>query len=234
MRRHPGAERLGEVDARAPPLDAPAPRRRVGDRVRKRRLPAPARGTAAGEPRVGRGVVLQAHVAGREPELLRPLLRDDPAPVARGDPAHPRAGRVPARAARRADGGPVARHAAEDRACPRAPHRARPAPARRADDRPRPALEARGAGVHPLDPRAARRDDPALHPRHGRGRGAGRPHRDPARGRRSSASTRPTRSRPPTAPTRSRARSWPPRADSSRTREATSDPARHRRRCAAS
>ena len=37
--------------------------------------------------------------------------------------------------------------------------------ARRADDGPRPALEARGAGVHPRDPRDARLDDPALHAR---------------------------------------------------------------------
>ena len=44
---------------------------------------------------------------------------------------------------------------------------------------PRPALQARGAGVHPRDPRRARRDDPALHARPGRGRGARRPRRHP-------------------------------------------------------
>ena len=56
-----------------------------------------------------------------------------------------------------------------------------PAPVGRADDRPRPAVEARGAGVHPRGPRGPRHDDPALHPRPGRGRGARRARRDPRR-----------------------------------------------------
>ena len=62
-------------------------------------------------------------------------------------------GRLPARAAQRGDGEPVARHAAEGRPRAGAPDLARPAAARRADDGPRPAVEARGAGVHPRRPR---------------------------------------------------------------------------------
>ena len=106
-----------------------------------------------------------------------------PAADARRDPGDPRAGRLPGRPARRVDGEPVARHAAEGRARAGAADVARAAAARRADDRPRPALEARGAGVRPRGPGRARRDDPALHARHGRGRGARRPRR-PARPRR--------------------------------------------------
>ena len=98
-------------------------------------------------------------------------------------PRDPRARRLPGGAAQRGDGGSLARHAAEGRARPRAPDAADPAPARRADDGPRPALEARGPGLHPRDPRDARRDDPALHPRPRRGRGARRPRRDPRRRR---------------------------------------------------
>ena len=65
---------------------------------------------------------------------------------ARQDPGDPRAGRLPGRAARRADGEPVARHAAEGRARARAADLAGAAAARRADDGARPALEAGGAG----------------------------------------------------------------------------------------
>ena len=49
----------------------------------------------------------------------------------------------------RADGGPVARHAAEDRAGAGAADRARAAAAGRAHHRPRPAQQAGGAGLHP-------------------------------------------------------------------------------------
>ena len=63
----------------------------------------------------------------------------------------------PARARRGADGGPLARDAAEGRARARAADLADAAAARRADDRPRPALQARGAGLHPA--RCARTHD---------------------------------------------------------------------------
>ena len=55
------------------------------------------------------------------------------------------------------------------------------AAARRADDRPRPARQARGAGLHRRDAPHARHHHAAVHARHGRGRGAGRPRRDPRR-----------------------------------------------------
>ena len=58
-------------------------------------------------------------------------------------------GRLPGRPPHRADGEPLARHAAEGRAGAGAPDLARAAAARRADDGARPALEAGGAGVHP-------------------------------------------------------------------------------------
>ncbi len=76
---------------------------------------------------------------------------------ARPDPGDPRDGRLPGRPPRRADGEPLARHAAEGRARTGAADVSCPAAARRADDGPRPALEARGAGVHP---RVRRRTTP--------------------------------------------------------------------------
>ena len=116
---------------------------------------------------------------------------------------------------------PVARDAAEGRARSRAAHLAGSPPPRRADDGPRPALEARGAGVHPRDPRDPRLDDPALHARPRRGRDA--------RGARSASSTagscsrssRPTISSAGTAPTRSRRRSSPRPGVSSRQKATT-------------
>ena len=60
---------------------------------------APAR-----EPRLGGGVVLQEDVRGREPRLRGALLRHDLEGDAREDPGDPRAGRLPARPTRRADG----------------------------------------------------------------------------------------------------------------------------------
>ena len=139
------------------------------------------RGAPARQPRLGRGLLLQEDVVDREPLLRGPVLRAHRRPDPRPDPGDPRARRLPGRPAQRGDGGPVARHAAEGRARPRAPDPADPAPARRADDGPRPALEARGPGLHPRDPRDARRDDPALHARPRRGRSARGPHRHPRR-----------------------------------------------------
>ena len=165
MRRDPGPERLREVDARAAALDAAAPRRGQRARLRPRRLRRPAAGAQAREPRLGRGVVLQEDVLGREPELRGALLRDEPAADRGPDPGDPRAGRLSLRQAERADGESLARDAAEGRSGAGAPHLAGPAAARRADDRARPSLEARGAGVRPRDPVGARRDDPPLHAR---------------------------------------------------------------------
>ena len=64
----------------------------------------------------------------------------------------------------------------------------------------------------------ARRDDPALHARPGRGRGARRPGRHPRPRRAALRSSRPTSSSAATAPTRSRRRSSPRPAARSRTR----------------
>ena len=80
VRRDPRAERLGQVDARPPALDAAAARRRQRRGVRDRRVRKAAGRPAPGQPGVSRGVVLQAHVAGREPQLLRPVLRARAAP----------------------------------------------------------------------------------------------------------------------------------------------------------
>ena len=103
-----------------------------------------------------------AYTRRRIPEIL----------AAVGFPVAPRGG---------ADGGPLARHAAEGRAGARAADLADAAAARRADDRPRPAGQARGAGLHRRDAPHARHHHAAVHARHGRGRGAGRPRRDPRR-----------------------------------------------------
>ena len=137
------------------------------------------------------------------------------------DPGDPRARRLPAGPPRRADGGALTRDAAEGRARAGSPDLAGRPPARRADDGPRPALEARGAGVHPRDPRDARLDDPALH---------ARPRRRPKASRSASASSTAaacSRSSPPTissaatGPRRSRRRSSPRPAARSRPRETT-------------
>ena len=106
----------------------------------------------AREPRLGRSLLLQEDVRGREPQLRGSLLRDDVEADARRDPAHPRSRRLPVRPAQRVDGEPLARHAAEGGAGPRAADVAGAAAAGRADDGPRPALEARGAELHPRDP----------------------------------------------------------------------------------
>ena len=183
VRRDPGPERLGQVDARPRALDAAARRRRRGARLRARRVHGDAGGAPSRQPRLGRGELLQEDERGREPLLRGAVLRHDAGADPRRDPADPRARRLPGRPPRRGDGAPVARDAAEGRARAGPAHLAGAAAARRADDGPRPALEAGGAGVHPRDPGAERLDDPALHARHARGRGARRPRR-PARPRR--------------------------------------------------
>ena len=188
--RHPRPERVGQVDAGPPALDAAAARRRHGAGLRPRRLHGAAGRAQARQPRLGRGLVLQEDVGGREPQLRGPLLRHDVEPDARRDPAHPRSRRLPGRPAQRVDGEPLARHAAEGRAGAGAAHVAGAAAAGRADDRPRPALEARGAEVHPRDPRDARVDDPPLHARPRRGGGARGPDRDPRPGRAARARAR--------------------------------------------
>src|SRR3954462_8524289 len=177
MRRDPRAERLGQVDARPPAFDAADQRRRRGTDLRPRRVQGHPRDPAAGQPRLGRGELLQEDVGGREPLLRGAVLRDGPVQDADGRAGDPREGRLPVRAPRRADGEPLTRHAAEGRTRASAADVAGPPAPRRADDRPRPALEARGAGVHQGRPRRARRDDPALHARHERGGGPRRPHR---------------------------------------------------------
>ena len=137
---------------------------------------------------------------------------------ARQDPRDPRARRLPARPPRRADGEPLARHAAEGRARAGAADVAGAPSPRRADDGPRPALEARGAGVHPRDPRDARLDDPALHARPRRGRDARGAHRHPRPRASCSRSSRRRTSSAATTPRRSRRRSSPQRVGSSRRR----------------
>ena len=116
--------------------------------------------------------------AGREPLLRRPVLRDDAAADPRRDPGDPRPGRLPGRRGAHEPMENLSRGMQQKVALARALLTvAGAAAARRADHRPRPAVEARGAGLRPGDPGRARRHDPALHARHGRGRGAGRPGR---------------------------------------------------------
>ena len=112
-----------------------------------------ARRAPARQPRLGRGLVLQEDVVDREPVLCGQVLRAHRQPDPRPDPGDPRARRLPGRTPQRGHGGPVARDAAEGRARPRAPDAADPPAPGRADDRARPALEARGPGLHPRDPR---------------------------------------------------------------------------------
>ena len=181
-----------------------------------------ARRAPARQPRLGRGVASSrrcraAENLGYAARFYGMTLARD----ARQDPRDPRAGRLPARPPRRADGEPLARDAAEGRARAGAPHLAGAAPARRADDGARPALEARGAGVHPRDPsrRTTRRSCSARTT-------SPRPRRSPSASGSSTAggcsrSSRRTSSRRATAPTRSRRRSSPRPAASSRTRRTT-------------
>ena len=173
VRRHPGPERLGQVDARPPALDAAAPGRRQRDAssaTTRSRTPArcarlvnrvSVEASFFKKMRAAENLSYAARFYG-----LRPHETKD------ADPGDPDARRLPCRPPRRADGEPLARDAAEGRARARAADLAGPAAARRADDRPRPALEAGGAGVHPRGARRARRDGPALHARPGRGRDA--------------------------------------------------------------
>ncbi len=182
MRRHPGPERLGQVDDDPPALDAAPARRRNGAHLRARRVQGVEDDPATREPRLGRGLVLQEDVGHGEPRLRGALLRHDLRRRRTRRSRTSSSGSASRRSGRRVDGEPLARHAAEGRAGARAPDVAGAAPARRADDRARPALEARGAGVHPRGLELARRHDPALHARHGRGRVAREPGRDPAQG----------------------------------------------------
>ena len=83
----------------------------------------------------GGGIVLQADVGDREPELRSAFLRSDTVGHAEPDPGDPLAGRLPGVAVLRADAGPEPRHAAEGRAREGAADLAGAAAARRADDR---------------------------------------------------------------------------------------------------
>ena len=126
VRRDPRSERLGQVDARPAALDAPA------------------RPTAASAKVFGYDVVRQDKAVRRlvnrvsveacffkkmsPSENLRYAARFYGMTLSEtrdADPRDPRAGRLPARAARRADGEPLARDAAEGRARASAAHVAR-------------------------------------------------------------------------------------------------------------
>ena len=73
-------------------------------RLRSRRLQGDPRRPPAGEPRVGRSLVLQEDVFDGEPLVRGALLRDDAERDARRDSAHPREGRLPLRSPRRGHG----------------------------------------------------------------------------------------------------------------------------------
>src|SRR5262249_35011080 len=179
VRRDPRPQRVGEVDARPPAVDAASPGRRLGTHLRPRCVHGHAPGSPARQPRVRRGELLQAHERGREPRVRGAVLRAHAPANCPRDPPDPHPRRLPGRAAARADGEPVARGAAEGRARGRSPPLAGAAAPRRADDGPRPALEAGGAGVHQDRARGARRHDPPLHARPRRGGEPRRPRRHP-------------------------------------------------------
>jgi hypothetical protein len=122
MRRDPRAQRVGQVDARPPALDAALARRRLRAHLRPRRVHGDADRAAARQPRLGRGELLQAHERRGEPRLRRALLRPDARRHEGPDPGDPDARRLPRRATRRADGEPLARDAAEGRPRAGAPH----------------------------------------------------------------------------------------------------------------
>ena len=79
--RDPGPERLGQVDAGPPAVDAAAPRRRQRPRVRPRRLHGAACRAAARQPRLGRGDLLQEDVRAENLQLRLALLRDEAAAI---------------------------------------------------------------------------------------------------------------------------------------------------------
>jgi len=82
-------------------------------------LPRDPRGAQAREPRLGRGLVLQEDVGGREPELRARFTGCAPRRP-RGDSADSGPSRLSRRPPRRPDGAPLARHAAEGGAGARA------------------------------------------------------------------------------------------------------------------
>ena len=117
-----------------------------------------ARRASAREPGLGGGVLLQEDVVGGEPRLRRALLRHDISGNARPDPEIlERVGFPPDRRDEPMEA--LSRGMQQKVALARARSRLRSSFCRRADHGPRPALEARGAGVHPRDPRDGHRDD---------------------------------------------------------------------------
>ena len=103
MRRDPRPERLGEVDARAPALDAAPAGQRDGARLRPRRVQGAAQGAAARQPRLGRGQLLQE-------DERRPRT----SPTRRGSTGWARARRTP-RSRRSSSGSASRRRAAASR-----------------------------------------------------------------------------------------------------------------------
>ncbi|CAA9413189.1 MAG: Efflux ABC transporter, ATP-binding protein, partial [uncultured Rubrobacteraceae bacterium] len=174
-RGDPRSERKWKEHAGACDLHARAARRRVGRGLRHGRRQAPQAGAAEHEPGKRRGELLQEIVRDGEFALRGQALRRDEPGGAAQDQGHPGEHRLRPEAGDRAHGAPEPRHAAEDSARESAPHEPGPDAPRRADDGTRPQEQEGRAGVYQQDQGGSRLLDPALHPRHGRGRGAVRP-----------------------------------------------------------
>ena len=175
----PRPERLGQVDARPPALDAAAARRRLRPHLRPRRLRETARRAAARQPRLGRGQLLQADERRGEPLLRGAVLRDDAAATRERIPEILDRVGFPSSAAasrwRTSRAGCSRRSRSRARCSPRRCCCSLDEPTTGLD--PRSKLEVQD--LRPRDAGRARRDDPALHARPGRGRGARRPRRHP-------------------------------------------------------
>ena len=227
VRRHPRPERVREVDAGPSARDAPPRTTAAAPSVFGHEISRDPRGVRRLVNRVSVEASFFKKMSSAENLRLRgPLLRDDARRDRAAHPGDPRAGRVSRRAPRRADGEPLARHAAEGRARAGPPHR-RPSSCSWTSRRPA-LTRARRLEVQEFI-REVRATHDATDPASARTTST-RPRRSPiASGSSTEAGSSALRpadelKASATAPRRSRRRSSPPRAARSRTtRRRTTD-----------